>query len=87
VAPANTVLTRTDSNLVNSTARYSCVNNSFRLDGPDIRLCTDLGTWTGSPPACIGEHAQFVTSGEHAQLVISGEHAQCSWLHVVNMLC
>ena len=85
VAPANMVLMLTNSNLVNSTARYGCVNSSFNLVGPDTRVCTDMGIWTGLPPTCIGEHAQVATGGEHAQwntsgensqLIVSGEHAR-----------
>ena len=60
MAPANTLITLTDGQLVNSTATYSCVNSSFILVGNSTtRRCTPSG-WTNAAPFCTGEHARSV---------------------------
>ncbi len=37
----------------NTTATYNCHNN-FRIQGDDVRVCQENGTWTGDMPTCKG---------------------------------
>ena len=36
-------------------ATYTCVNDSFYLDGPAIRTCQADGQWSGREPSCISK--------------------------------
>ena len=43
-----------NSYAVNTQAQYSCVNESYRIEGEDISTCMHSGQWS-KPPQCVEE--------------------------------
>ena len=52
--PANTVITLSDTNTIDSIADYACIGTNFLLVGNMTRTCTSNG-WTGSESFCRDE--------------------------------
>ena len=67
-------------------ATYTCVNDSFYLDGPATRICQADGQWSDTEPSCISKsfYISVIVSVTYSCLENWSESVLVTWTHVRN---